>query len=69
MLAIQGYTIGGGILYIILSIGIGLWGQKKGLKFWMGFLVALLLTVLIGAIVIAFEKDKVTGRRGIVTWK
>ena len=68
MLAAQAYTVGGVILYLILSVLIGLWGSKKGLKFWMGFLVSLLLTVLIGAIVVAFEKDKVTGRRGIITW-
>ena len=68
MLAAQAYTVGGVILYLILSVLIGLWGSKKGLKFWMGFLVSLLLTVLIGAIVVAFEKDKATGRRGIITW-
>lgn len=68
MLAAQAYTVGGAILYVILSVLIGLWGSKKGLKFWMGFLVSLLLTVIIGAIVVAFEKDKATGRRGIITW-
>jgi hypothetical protein len=66
--AMAASTIGGGILYVILCIAIGFYGTKKGLSLWMGLLVSLLLTPLIGFIVVVFEKDKSTGRRGLVTW-
>ena len=45
-----------------------LWGRRKGINFWLGFIISILLTVLVGVIVVAVEKDKVTGRRGFVTW-
>lgn len=58
----------GSVLWVIGSVLVGLWGQRKGTSFWKGFLISILLSVLVGAIVVALEKDKVTGRRGLKTW-
>jgi hypothetical protein len=56
------------ILYVILALMVGAWGQRKGHSFGIGFLVSLVLTFVVGAVTVSLLKDKQTGRRGIVTW-
>lgn len=57
-----------GVLYVALALVMGFYGTKKGLPFWEGLVVALLLSPLVGFIVVVIEKDKNTGRRGFITW-
>jgi F0F1-type ATP synthase assembly protein I len=56
------------IAYICLALLVGVWGQRKGYSFGIGFLVSLLLSFVVGAVTIVLLKDKATGRRGIMTW-
>jgi F0F1-type ATP synthase assembly protein I len=56
------------IAYICLALLVGVWGQRKGYSFGVGFIVSLLLTFVVGAVVVVVLKDKETGRRGILTW-
>jgi len=56
------------ISYVILASMVGLWGQRKGYSFGIGFLMSLVLTFVIGSVTVFLLKDRQTGRRGIVTW-
>jgi len=64
-------ALGGSYLAVnvIGGILVGFWGRAKGYSFWLGFFVSVLLSVVVGVIAMAVQKDKVTGRRGLVTWK
>jgi hypothetical protein len=50
--------------WLILAWLVGMWGKRKGHSFWLGFLVSLIFSVIIGAILVLVLKDKRTGRRG-----
>lgn len=56
------------ISYVILASMVGLWGQRKGYSFGIGFLMSLVLTFVVGSVTVFLLKDRQTGRRGIVTW-
>lgn len=56
------------IAYFVLALLIGGWGHRKGYSFGLGFLVSLVFTFVVGAIVVFLLRDKDTGRRGVVTW-
>jgi hypothetical protein len=56
------------IAYFVLALLIGGWAQRKGYSLGLGFLLSLVLTFVIGAIVVFLLRDKETGRRGVVTW-
>jgi hypothetical protein len=51
--------------WLILAGLVGAWGKRKGHSFWLGFLVSLIFSVIIGAILVLVLKDKRTGRRGL----
>ena len=55
-------------LWLVLAGLVGGWGQRKGHSFWIGFLVSLIFSLIIGVVVVILLKDKNTGRRGVVTW-
>ncbi len=60
------------LLLLAINIGaawlVGKFGQRKGYDFWLGFLLAFVLTFVIGVIIVTVLRDRVTGRRGVVTW-
>jgi len=56
------------IAYICLALFVGVWGQRKGYSFGVGFIISLLLTFVVGAVTVVVLRDKATGRRGILTW-
>ncbi len=56
------------VAYFILALLVGGWGQRKGYSLGVGFLISVLLSFVIGAIVVFMLRDKATGRRGVVTW-
>jgi len=56
------------ISYVILASLVGVWGQRKGYSFGLGFLVSLLLTFIVGSVTVLVLKDRETGRRGVLTW-
>ena len=56
------------IAYFVLALLVGGWGQRKGYSLGVGFLISVLLSFVIGAIVVFMLRDKETGRRGVVTW-
>ena len=46
------------IFWIAFCIGIGLWGQNKGRSFWFGFLLSMVLSPVIGAIIVGVAGHK-----------
>jgi len=56
------------ISYVILASMVGVWGQRKGYSFGLGFFLSVVLTFIIGAVTVFLLKDRQTGRRGILTW-
>jgi len=46
------------LVWIALSAGVGLFGIDKTIGFWGAFLLSLILSPLIGAIIVFFSKSK-----------
>lgn len=61
------------ILLLAINVGAailtGKFGQRKGYDFWLGFVLAFVLTFVIGMVIVTVLRDRVTGRRGVVTWR
>ena len=51
--------------WLILAWLVGMWAKRKRHSFWLAFLVSLIFSVIIGAILVVVLKDKRTGRRGL----
>ena len=44
------------IIWVVLSVLVGMWNQNPGNSFWMGLILAVLLSPIIGGIVVAVTK-------------
>jgi TctA family transporter len=44
------------IIWVVLSVLVGMWNQNRGNSFWMGLVLAVLLSPVIGGIVVAVTK-------------
>lgn len=45
--------------FILLCILVGMWNQKRGNSFWVAFILSILLSPFIGAIIVAITSPNV----------
>jgi fumarate reductase subunit C len=43
------------VIWIVLSLAVGLYSRSKGTHFWFGFLLSLMITPLIGLLIVGFR--------------
>ena len=48
------------VIWLTLSIFIGLWNSNRGNSFWAGFFLSTILSPLIGLIIVAITKQNIT---------